>query len=476
RCRRRGPSPRARPGTQREPRRRRGPRSVSSTSSADPFNRGRIGRASGRWIGERPLVVGGPGARGRASTRGRRGRSQLAPPVAVQDAHLDFVPPAAVTPDRLAGVPLDHEAGASVRSDRPLVEGEHAQPDPVEPEALEGMLDHQPGGLPPEALAPGVLLTDGDVEQGGSVLAVELAEGAGPEQSIGRPLVDRHGQRIGTKDPRLEEAFDLGSGHRPVLVTGEAGDLGVGIPAHEGRKVARDVPLQHDPVADQLVRKPTAVEHRGGRYTIAAMRRWSEVAERVSATTRTSIKTHLRAGYLRPLDAAQLPLAAVFFAGRPFAEVDSRTTGLGWATISEAVAALAELPADALADAYDRSSDLGLAVADVLERAAEVRRARGLPEPVVEPPSLADVAAAFAEIETAPGSQAKADRFSGLLARCDPLSARYVVKILTGELRIGLKEGLLEAALAEAFERPIGAVKRAGMLTGDVGRTAPPAR
>ncbi|HZL32819.1 MAG TPA: ATP-dependent DNA ligase [Verrucomicrobiae bacterium] len=202
------------------------------------------------------------------------------------------------------------------------------------------------------------------------------------------------------------------------------------------------------------------------------MRRWSEVAERVSATTRTSIKTHLLAGYLRTLDAAQLPLAAVFFAGRPFAEVDSRTTGLGWATISEAVAALAELPADALADAYDRSSDLGLAVADVLERAAEVRRAKGLPEPVVEPPSLADVAAAFAEIETAPGSQAKADRFSGLLARCDPLSARYVVKILTGELRIGLKEGLLEAALAEAFERPIGAVKRAGMLTGDVGRTA----
>jgi DNA ligase-1 len=202
------------------------------------------------------------------------------------------------------------------------------------------------------------------------------------------------------------------------------------------------------------------------------MRRWSEVAERVSATTRTSIKTHLLAGYLRTLDAAQLPLAAVFFAGRPFAEVDSRTTGLGWATISEAVAALAELPADALADAYDRSSDLGLAVADVLGRAAEVRRAKGLPEPVVEPPSLADVAAAFAEIETAPGSQAKADRFSGLLARCDPLSARYVVKILTGELRIGLKEGLLEAALAEAFERPIGAVKRAGMLTGDVGRTA----
>jgi len=206
------------------------------------------------------------------------------------------------------------------------------------------------------------------------------------------------------------------------------------------------------------------------------MRRWSEVAERVSATTRTSVKTHLLAAYLRTLDAAELPVAAIFFAGRPFAEVDGRTTGLGWATISSAVAGLADLPADALGDAYDRSSDLGLAVADVLEQAADLRLAQGLNDPTVEPPSLADVAQAYAEIETASGSQAKAERFSRLLARCDPLTAQYVVRILTGDMRIGLGEGLLEAALAEAFERPIAAVKRAGMLTGDVGRTAVLAR
>ncbi|MGH2512617.1 MAG: ATP-dependent DNA ligase [Candidatus Limnocylindrales bacterium] len=202
------------------------------------------------------------------------------------------------------------------------------------------------------------------------------------------------------------------------------------------------------------------------------MRRWSQVAERVSATTRTSVKTSLLAAYLRTLDGADLPVAAVFFAGRPFAQADSRTTGLGWATISGAVTGLADLPADALGDAYDRSSDLGLAVADVLEQAAAIRRSQGLPERDGQLPSLTEVGRAFAEIEAAVGSAAKAQRFSRLLARCDPLTARYVVKILTGELRIGLGEGLLEAALAEAFERPIAALKRAAMLTGDIGRTA----
>ena len=48
--------------------------------------------------------------------------------------------------------------------------------------------------------------------------------------------------------------------------------------------------------------------------------------------------------------------------------------------------------------------------------------------------------------------------------------------MLSGELRIGLREGLLEAALAKAFDRPLDAVKRAGMLTGDIGQTAMLAR
>jgi DNA ligase-1 len=82
------------------------------------------------------------------------------------------------------------------------------------------------------------------------------------------------------------------------------------------------------------------------------------------------------------------------------------------------------------------------------------------------------VAAAFAAIETARGAAAKASVFESLLRRCDPLTATYVVKILGGELRIGLREGLVEAAIARAFDRPVAAVARSAMLTGDLGETA----
>jgi DNA ligase-1 len=196
------------------------------------------------------------------------------------------------------------------------------------------------------------------------------------------------------------------------------------------------------------------------------MRRWSEVAERVAATTRTSEKTRLLADELRTLSPEELPIAAVFLAGRPFPEVDGRSTGLGWATIAASVTGLAGAPAGALGEAYDRSSDLGVAVADLLGRS------NGDRPPPGPPPSLPDVAQAFAEIEAASGPAAKGAVFNALLARCDPLTAKYVVKILSGELRIGLREGLLESAIAAAFGRPLEAVKRAGMLTGDIGTTA----
>ena len=51
-----------------------------------------------------------------------------------------------------------------------------------------------------------------------------------------------------------------------------------------------------------------------------------------------------------------------------------------------------------------------------------------------------------------------------------------MVKVLSGDLRIGLREGHLEAAIATAFDRQLADVQWAGMLTGDLGHTAELAR
>ena len=199
------------------------------------------------------------------------------------------------------------------------------------------------------------------------------------------------------------------------------------------------------------------------------MRRWSLLAERVAATSRTSEKTAILAHYLGTLDAVELPIATVFLTGRPFAETDQRVTGIGWAAISSAVTDVAPVTRADLAAAYDRTSDLGLAVAEALTMAGH------LPPPEVGP-TLPDVAAAFAAIEAASGPTRKSAILRDLLARSDPPTAKGIVKVLGGELRIGLREGLVEAAIAQAFSRSLDDVKWAGMLVGDVGRLAGLAR
>ena len=199
------------------------------------------------------------------------------------------------------------------------------------------------------------------------------------------------------------------------------------------------------------------------------MRRWSELAERLAATTRTSEKTALLADYFRGLSAEELPVAAVFLTGRPFAEADQRAAGLGWSAIATTITELAGVPRSALGEAYDRSSDLGIAVAEVLRAAGHA------PAPELSP-TLPEVAAAFDEIEAASGPARKAAVLRTLLERADPLTAKYIVKVLGGDLRIGLREGLVEAAIARAFDRGLDDVKWAGMLVGDVGRLAGLAR
>jgi DNA ligase-1 len=205
------------------------------------------------------------------------------------------------------------------------------------------------------------------------------------------------------------------------------------------------------------------------------MREWSEVADAVAATRSTTAKVTTVAGYLRSLEGPELEPAVTFLSGRPFAGADDRTTGIGWRAVSDAVQGLAIEAAQgtdreplSLGAAYDRSSDIGTAVAETLSSVGHT--ATG------QPPTLAEVQEALGRAAAARGPAAKVAILRELLARCDPSVARAVVKVLTGELRIGLRQGHLEAAIAAAFDRDLGDVQWAAMLTGDIGSAARLAR
>ncbi|PYQ62693.1 MAG: ATP-dependent DNA ligase [Acidobacteria bacterium] len=187
---------------------------------------------------------------------------------------------------------------------------------------------------------------------------------------------------------------------------------------------------------------------------------FTAVANAIGATTKKNEKERLLAEYLSKLDDASLERAVVFFSGSPFPRRDERVTGIGGAAISDAVSNVTSRSSDEVWAAWSKYGDAGDTVAE------------NFPNDPSRTITLSELGEFFERIAATQGAIEKKNGLAELLRKVNAQGARYIVKILTGELRIGLQEGMVESAIAKAFGRKVDAVRRANMFTGDIGATA----
>ncbi|MFZ0217503.1 MAG: ATP-dependent DNA ligase [Candidatus Dormiibacterota bacterium] len=188
---------------------------------------------------------------------------------------------------------------------------------------------------------------------------------------------------------------------------------------------------------------------------------FAHAAGAIAGTTSTLAKRRTLADYLRGLPEPELRRAAIFMTGQPYGRAERRTLQLGWATIGHVVERLSGRSPEELRELYRDHGDVGDWARDAL---------RGRTHPA--PATLTQLATALDGIADAQGQAEKERLLTELLDRLDEESVRFLVKVLTYELRIGLQEGLVEAAIAAAFEVPPATVRRVHMVTGDLGETA----
>jgi DNA ligase 1 len=189
------------------------------------------------------------------------------------------------------------------------------------------------------------------------------------------------------------------------------------------------------------------------------MQEFAKTGEAISRTTKKLEKTAIVADYLKSRSAEEAAISAVFLSGRPFPAWEETTLQVGGRSLWAIVAELAGKNEVELTASYRRLGDLGAVAGDVLPE----RAGRELRVPEVEN--------AFRQIAAARGASAKTALVRDLLSRATPLEAKYIVKIITGDLRIGLKESLVEEAIAKAYGSTVTEVQRANMLLGDIGET-----
>lgn len=190
------------------------------------------------------------------------------------------------------------------------------------------------------------------------------------------------------------------------------------------------------------------------------MQEFAATSEAVAATTKKTEKVRLVADYFhsRPGEAGQ---AAVFLSGRVFPAWEERTLQVGGSLLWRALAEVSGKGEVAMTAAYRRHGDLGGAAQDVLSDAA----------PKQSSLSVQGLAQIFEQLAGTGNAAQKLAILKDLLRRATALEAKYMVKIISGDLRIGLRESLVEEAIGKAYDRDLTAVQRANMLLGDICET-----
>jgi DNA ligase-1 len=185
---------------------------------------------------------------------------------------------------------------------------------------------------------------------------------------------------------------------------------------------------------------------------------FAELCDALAATTKKLEKRALIAQYLKSLPIEDAARAVLWLSGSPFAETDRRTLNTGGSLLSKAVAQFTGADRNAMHAAYRRHGDFGAASADLL--ASRPAHAAIL--------TLAALETAFDNLAAARGSASKVRLVTDLLAQAAPVEAKYLIKLILGDMRTGVQQSLVEEAIAAAFDTEVPSVRRAGMLLGNL--------
>lgn len=190
------------------------------------------------------------------------------------------------------------------------------------------------------------------------------------------------------------------------------------------------------------------------------MFRFSQLCESIATTSKKTEKVRFVADYLHRSSTENAALAALYLCGRVFPRREERVLSVGFSILLRAVAAIAKKDPHELAPTLRHHGDIGAGAEEILQ-------AQRTPSPL----TLNDIAAVYDSLARQRGPAAKQAMFEQTLRRLSALEAKYFIKLCTGELRIGLKENLVEEAIAQCYDQPLPSVQRANMLIGDISET-----
>src|ERR671922_371378 len=195
--------------------------------------------------------------------------------------------------------------------------------------------------------------------------------------------------------------------------------------------------------------------------------------EKVRQTASKNAKVAAIAEYLIKLkdeDGGDTSLAAavLLMSGAIFPKGSGLALNVGLSTIMRSLSEIGRLEPEEIQKIYLEHGDMGALAEYVVSK----RQQSPLMDQQLLLPDLHDQLRKIADAVGSGAAEAKRKILTGLLINSSPLEAKYLIKIATGELRVGVVEGLVELAISKAFGRDVQAIRQAMLLSGDIAQVA----
>jgi len=189
------------------------------------------------------------------------------------------------------------------------------------------------------------------------------------------------------------------------------------------------------------------------------------VLERIANTSSRNRKIDLLATWMHELADADLGRAARFLSGEPVAGAAGGKLSVGHSILRESALAVIRIDIELFRICHREVGDTSETIGLLL---------RG--KTICNPLSLESAEQGYLRLLSHRKTAGKVATLSALLEQMRPLTAKYFLKVITGNFRIGLQRKLVEEALAKATGAKLTAVRDASNRTGDLAQVAHSAR
>ena len=196
-----------------------------------------------------------------------------------------------------------------------------------------------------------------------------------------------------------------------------------------------------------------------------------DVYSALEATTKRLEKTDIISDYLKKLDADTIGKVALLLRGGVFPAWSSEEIGIGTKLVERAVAEAVGTTQANVEDTVRDEGDIGLACIKLYAKKSQMTF-------FSQPLTINFVFDSLQKLSKISGSRSTNRKISiilELLSQASPTEAKYLTRTITEELRIGVGDGIVRDAIAQAFDIDKKVIERAQMLTNDfsiVARTA----